>query len=396
MRILSVNNSSDIYGASRCLERVFTRFAQEGHEVFVVLPSSGPLTALLQSKGVSVLFHPALAIVDRQEMHSLPGILRFLVRWPISALWLSWTILRLRIDLVHTNTAVMPSPAIAALMTGRPHVWHIREFFYEFGSLWTIYQVYMYLLSTTIIAMSKSLREQFSRRYQVKVAVIYDGLPADSIGQSGSSCEMSLRRKFEVDEPILIGVVGRIKWVRKGQEVLIEAFSRLHKYHEITRLIIIGSTAKGNEQHLLRLVELAKEIGVADKVTFAGELEMSASVYAALDITVVPSVQAEPFGCVVSESMAAGTVVVGSNRAGIAEQIVHGESGLLFASGDAQSLADCLDALLSNKELRDRLASGGKERVRTHFSMDQTYAATLQVFKQADFGSLGKGEVRAA
>ena len=395
MRILSINNSSDIYGASRCLERIFTRFAQEEHDVFVVLPENGPLAALLQGKGVRVLFHPALAIVDRQQMRSVAGVLRFLVRWPISAIWLVWTILRLRIDLVHTNTAVMPSPAVAALMTGRPHVWHIREFFSEFGSLWKMYQVYMYLCSTTMIAMSKSLREQFSQRYQSKVIVIYDGLPADFTEQSDSSREVSLRRELGIDEPILIGVVGRIKWVRKGQEILVEAFARLQQYHETTRLIIIGSTAKGNEEHLRRLVQLARDKGIASKVTFAGELEVSASVYAALDITVVPSVQAEPFGCVVSESMAAGTVVVGSNSAGIAEQIVHGESGMLFASGDAQCLADCLDVLLSDKDLRERLALGGQERVRTHFSMDQTYAATLQVFEQADLGSLGKGEVRA-
>ncbi len=383
MRILSVNNSSDLYGASRCLERIFSRFVQEGHEVFIVLPDHGPLAALLQSKGVHVLFHPRLAIVERHKMRSIKGICSFLLCWPVSVFWLAMSILRLQIDLVHTNTAVMPTPALAALITGRPHIWHVREFFAEFGLLWNVYQIYICLLSISVIAISLAVRSQFAKRFEWKVRVVYDGLPHEFTEQKSSGAKDLLRERFDIRETILIGVVGRIKWVRKGQEILVEAFAQLKDHYPNTRLLIIGSAAKGNEEHLRQLVEFTKTTGTASRVTFTGDMEAGAPLYAAMDITVVPSVTPEPFGCVVMESMAAGTVVVGSNSGGIAEQIVNGESGMLFPPGDADQLAQCLDQLLANEHLRIRLARGGQERFRSHFGLDRTFEATLKVFQQA-------------
>ena len=52
MIILSVHNSADIYGASRCLLRMMTLFVKDGHEVHVVLPCRGPLVRLLEKSGV--------------------------------------------------------------------------------------------------------------------------------------------------------------------------------------------------------------------------------------------------------------------------------------------------------------------------------------------------------
>jgi glycosyltransferase involved in cell wall biosynthesis len=104
-----------------------------------------------------------------------------------------------------------------------------------------------------------------------------------------------------------------------------------------------------------------------------GDIPDPISVVAALDVAVVPSVQPEPFGCVVIEAMAAGTPVVGSRCGGIAEQIVHEVSGLLFVPGDAQALANALERLLDDPTLRRRMAEGGFRRVRTMFPLESTY-----------------------
>ena len=77
MKILSVNNTADLYGASRCMERLLGRFTQDGHEVHAVLPERGRLADLLEARGVRVHTHRCLAILDRAQLRSLSGCLRF-------------------------------------------------------------------------------------------------------------------------------------------------------------------------------------------------------------------------------------------------------------------------------------------------------------------------------
>ncbi len=378
MKILSINNTADIYGASRCMERVFSRFAEDGHEVHAVLPEAGPLVALLETRGIHVHIHPALSIVDRAQLRSVKGCLRFLFQLPYSVLWLALLMVRERIDVVHANTVVVPSPSIAALLTGRPHVWHVRELLGEFGALWRPYQRLVYYLSDAVVAISHCTRDQFDPSLRGKVTVVYDGLAEeDSRVDAGHRDQL---RGLAPEGSTLVGVVGRIKFHRKGQEVLVRAAGLLRKHHPDVRYFIVGSASPGNEDQVDRLKELMAEVGVEDIVTLVGERNDPASIFAALDIAVVPSVQPEPFGCVVMEAMAVGTPVIGSRCGGIAEQIIDGDSGLLFAPGDPAALAGSLDQMLRNPDLRRGMASNARQRVRTMFSLDGAYAAMARLF----------------
>lgn len=387
MRILSVNNTADIYGASRCMERVFGRFADDGHEVHAVLPEHGPLVALLEGRGVHVHIHPALSIIDRAQLQTIGGCLRFLFQFPGSVLWLAQLMLRLRIDIVHSNTIVIPSPSVAALLTRRRHVWHVRELLGEFGALWKPYQRAVYTLSNAIVAISRCTRDQFEPQLRDKISVIYDGLDeADSIVTPNHRDQL---RNLVPEGSTVVGVVGRIKFHRKGQEVLVRAASLLRERHPEARYLMIGSASPGNEDQVTRLRALIDELGVGDIVVLAGESDDPASVFAALDIAVAPSVQPEPFGCVVMEAMAVGTPVVGSDAGGIAEQIVDGDSGLLFPPGDAASLAAALDQLLSHPGLRSAMATNASRRVRTTFSLDGTYHSMVSLFDTLNGSSFG-------
>jgi len=380
MKILSVNNTADIYGSARCMERVFSRFAQDGHEVHAVLPKRGPLADHLEAHGVRVHIHRRLAIIERAQFRSPFGILKFLFFFPISVMWLVALILRLRVDLVHTNVAVIPTPAMAAFLTGRTHVWHIRELLSEFGSLWKPYQYYIHQLSSAIIAISYCTRDQFNPRLHDKVHVIYDGL--DQTTSKPDPVLVKAFRESFARKGMLVGVVGRIKWHRKGQEVLVRAADLLRPLHPDVHYVVVGSAAPGNEEHEVRLRELISSSGLEETVTLTGDMQDSASVFAALDVAVVPSVQAEPFGCVVIEAMAAGTPVVGSRNGGIAEQIVDGDSGLLFCPGSAEDLAESLHRMLTDPDFRERTSEAGLRRVRNEFSLENTYLTMAALFDE--------------
>jgi glycosyltransferase involved in cell wall biosynthesis len=379
MKILSVNNTADIYGASRCMERVLGRFVEDGHEVHAVLPQEGPLVAMLEARGIRVHIHRTLPIVERSRMGSLRGCARFFLQFPFSVCWLAVLILRLRIDIVHTNIVVLPTPAFAAFIARRPHVWHIRELLGEFGWMWIPYQRYIMVFSRAAVAISCCVREQFEPALQGRVHVIYDGLDEAAIRIDPARKE-SFRKALPPDR-LLVGVLGRIKWHRKGQEVLVRAASLLTKSHPCVHYVLIGSVAPGNEVHETKLRALISDLGLGDAVTLYGETDDPMSVLAALDIAVVPSVQPEPFGCVVIESMAAGTPVIGSRCGGIAEQIVPDVSGILFPPGDFQALASGLDRLFNDALLRNRLVEQGLRRVREDFPLEDTYRSMLALFE---------------
>lgn len=379
MIILSVNNSADIYGSSRCLLRMMELFAKAGHDVHVVVPCTGPLIGLLEDKGIRVHIHKNLAIIERTQHASFAGKLMLLFRYPLSALWLARLILRLNVDLVHTNSGVLPSPALAAKLTGRRHMWHIREFLSEFPSMWKIYQYYMCLLSTKVITISRTVQNQFAIKLQGHCSIVYDGLGEDAMTVNAN--EVASFRSRIGNSHLLIGVVGRIKWVRKGQEVLVKAAALLREKFPNSRYVIVGSVAPGNEDHLVRLRELIHESQLDDYVIFTGDVEDPGPLYAAFDVTVVPSVQPEPFGCVVMESMAAGTPVVGSRCGGIPEQIIDHKTGLLFTPGDEVDLARALEQVMSDESLRHDMGRKSRQHFIEMFRMEETYRRVDQIFQ---------------
>jgi glycosyltransferase involved in cell wall biosynthesis len=381
MRIVSVNHTADVYGASRCLERFAARAVRDGHELLVVLPGPGALKDALDAIGVTVRLHPLLTIIDRNTTRTLRNQLALLARFPLSVIWLMWTIAGFRADVVHTNGGVAISPAFAAKLLRRPHVWHVREFFLEFPRLWPRYERLMFVMSDAIVAVSQAIRNQFSERSRSKVWVVYDGLPAAEFERRAVEPETcAVRERFGLGQRLSACVVGRLKWKRKGQEVFIRAAGLLKSKYPDAVYLVVGTAAPGSEDHVDRLRALAHEVGVGDRVVFTGDIRDVRPVYAAVDVSVAPSVDPEPFGCIVIESMAMGTPVIGSAAAGIAEQIVGGQTGYLFAPGDEQGLAAALDALFGDEQLRHEVAAHARRRFLAAFELEESYGNYLRVF----------------
>jgi len=76
---------------------------------------------------------------------------------------------------------------------------------------------------------------------------------------------------------------------------------------------------------------------------------------------VIPS-NSEAFGFTVIEAMSVGTCVIGANNTGIKETIIHNETGLLFETGNSSDLANKLESIFYNVELRNKLSQNGFER----------------------------------
>jgi glycosyltransferase involved in cell wall biosynthesis len=77
-----------------------------------------------------------------------------------------------------------------------------------------------------------------------------------------------------------------------------------------------------------------------------------------------------------------GIPVVATAAGGVREIVRAGKDGLLSPPGDAEALADNLVRVLSERDLRERLVSSGRERVRT-FSAERTLDGTIEAYRRA-------------
>jgi len=175
----------------------------------------------------------------------------------------------------------------------------------------------------------------------------------------------------------VVGYVGRLV-PEKGVDVLLRAVAGMDGSW---RLAVAG---EGPERG--RLEALARQLGVADRVSFDGQipsLRMPAF-YRELDALVLPSRSRpnwiEQFGRVLVEAMASGVAVVGSDCGEIPQ--VVGDAGLIFPEEDADALRDCLVRLMREPDLRADLGRRGRERVLAHFTQAQVAAQTAAVYRE--------------
>jgi glycosyltransferase involved in cell wall biosynthesis len=289
--------------------------------------------------------------------------------FPASVRNLAGLVTKERIDLVHTNTGVMPAPALAAKLKGLPHVWHIRDSFQEFKALWSGYRRYVTGLSSRVICVSNAIAAQFPGASNI--TVIHNGVPLDEFPADSDELRRRFREKYRLGNSLVVGCVGRIKFVRKGQEVLVRAAALLKQRGFTAIYLIVGTTSPGNEEHMTRLQQLIQDLGLSGEIVLTGELADPKPAYAAMDVFVLPSVQPEPFGGVVLEAMAMRRPVVATAVGGSVDQVVNGETGFLVPPGDAGVLAEKLETLLREGQARKRMGDAGRERLERCFSIEQ-------------------------
>ncbi|MCF5720067.1 glycosyltransferase [Pseudomonas syringae] len=167
----------------------------------------------------------------------------------------------------------------------------------------------------------------------------------------------------------VVGNVGRLH-PDKDQATLLKGFAlALPQLPAESRLAILGTGRLEQD-----LKELARELGIADKVLFLGQVPDARRYFRAFDVFALSS-DHEPFGMVLLEAMAAGVPLL-ATACGGAKEVVEGV-GILFPFGDAEHLAQGLGHLAAmDQHQRHQCAELMLERLHARFS-DQAVRATF-------------------
>jgi glycosyltransferase involved in cell wall biosynthesis len=151
-----------------------------------------------------------------------------------------------------------------------------------------------------------------------------------------------------------------------------------------TELVIAGGSDElAGDPEYRRLVELAEEVGVADRVHFTGRLERAAVPPLIRSADVVACVPwYEPFGIVPLEAMACGVPVVGSAVGGLLDTVVHGLTGLHVPPRRPDRIAAALRDLLADPGRCAALGRAGSERARSRYGWERVADAILRIYAE--------------
>jgi N-acetyl-alpha-D-glucosaminyl L-malate synthase BshA len=174
-------------------------------------------------------------------------------------------------------------------------------------------------------------------------------------------------------EPPVLAHVSNFRKVKRPLDAL-QVFARVRQ-HRPVRLRLVG---EGPELEAVR--SRARELGLLSDIDFVGIADEVIEELARADVLLMPS-ERESFGLAALEAQAAGAPVVGTAVDGLPEVVADGETGLLHEVGDVDAMAQSVEYLLANHDVRMGMADAGRRRARDLFDESHTvqrYRATYE------------------
>ncbi len=176
------------------------------------------------------------------------------------------------------------------------------------------------------------------------------------------------------DDSIVLGIAARLDPV-KDVATTVRGFAAAAEKNEKLRLLIAGD---GMEMEMLE--DLCSQLGVRDRVFFAGWINDMDGYYASVDINAISSLS-ETFPYAVTEAARVGIPTVASRVGGLPRIIINGETGLLFDPQDYKTMSRCILILADNEELRKKLGDAVYEKAKREFSTESTCRRQIDIYK---------------
>lgn len=275
-------------------------------------------------------------------------------------------------DLVHTHTSkagilgrwIAHRERVPAIV----HTPHGHVFYGYYGSVVTSLFRNLERLAAgwchRLVALTAADRDEhlhFGVGVSSQWVVVHSGVDFRPLDQADTDRE-TVRAGLGVSpQDLLVLTLGRLAAV-KGQGDLISAFAEFLPANPQACLVLVGD---GEERASLQA--LATQKGVAGRTVFAGWRQDVGDVLRAADIFALPS-HNEGMGKALVEAMYLGCPVVTTNVGGIPELVHDGEQGLLIPPRRPSILADALQRLADDENLRRRLGQSARCRARDYGS----------------------------
>ncbi|MBB3108565.1 glycosyltransferase involved in cell wall biosynthesis [Paenibacillus phyllosphaerae] len=378
MRIAFYNHTSAVSGAEISMLLTAKHFSKAEPIIFA---PEGEVLERAQSIGIRVMPTPSY----RARLRKNPFLLIKDMIGMLAAGWKLASILKKEpIDLIHANSIR------AGIMAGlfkwyhkTPIIWHMRDIPPK-GLVGRAVKLLGRITAEGFIGISKSVLENFSdSSLKARSYLVHNGVELTYIGdQEKQDYRKKIREELRTPQNAKVAtIIGQIApW--KRQEDAIRATAKLIQDGTEVFLWIVGIAKfrKENELYFETLKSLVYELGIEDRVIFAGFREDVLEICCASDILLLCS-DNEPFGRVVIEAMSQGTPVIGTEAGGVPEIIRNGINGMMYPVSEYIKLSHLMSQLFNDPQLMKRLSDNGLLNAEQNFSIKQTAEKVENIYQ---------------
>jgi glycosyltransferase involved in cell wall biosynthesis len=217
--------------------------------------------------------------------------------------------------------------------------------------------------------LSNWAESEFKAIYSGRTCVVRSGADPVRFSPGGNRQKIRDRFNYKPDEFVLLWL-GIFMPHRRLQDA-IEAISCPVLRNAKVRLLLAGS-GRSFPEYFSYLKNLAARLNVEDRVTFAGKVEDDEvrDFYCACDAFLFPN-ENQTWGLAVLEAMACGAPVLVSKGAAVHEVLTDNENAFLFPARDPDTLAQRIELVLNQPQLRSQIAQNGLQLIRAKYNWDQ-------------------------
>lgn len=362
-------------GAEHLLPIILAHFNSDQfeHRVCVFSVKSGnPNAELIRNLGIPV---DLLPIPNLRSPGNLPRLIRYLRQY--------------RPDIVHTqlefaNTLgslaawLLQIPSLATLHVMEEISKQSREY-WRHRLMWTSLRI----CARKVLTVSNCTRDFFLQTEHFppeKLMTIYNGIDLSSYPSIPSDpSRLPAELGIAPGESVLITVA----YLRepKGIQFMLQALPAVLAQRPNCRYLIVG-----DGEFRPTLEQIARDLGIAERVIFTGKRADIPALLGLSDIFVLPTLN-DALPTVLMESMAAGKPIVASNLGGVPEMVIDGENGLLVPLQDPQKLAQACMKLLEDPTGAVAMGETGKRMVTEHFSIEGQCRRLEEIYSEIIAGN---------
>jgi len=339
IRVLQLASPSGLYGAEHWILALIKHLDAQKIQSLVVTIKDAPEDSCTICEVANELGLPAFILnaSGRFNIFSAISQLRKLIQ-------------EQRIDIIHTHgyktdlIGLMAARSTGCKIVITPHGW-TKNPGLKLG-LYELLDKILFMFCDTVVPLSQGLYKSIGWNpfVQKKIILIANGVDLSEV-KAASDIPEKIKR-LKKNGKLILGCIGRLV-PGKGLNILMLAMAGSSALH--WHLIIIGAGPQESD-----LKELAKELGVDERVDFLGFRHDRLAFLKGFDIFILPSLSEGTPRCVM-EAMAARIPVIASDIEGCRNLICHGETGVLFPAGDPNALAAAIHSFVQSPAKREQI-----------------------------------------
>jgi glycosyltransferase involved in cell wall biosynthesis len=363
MRLLLLDQFSDLGGAQQSLVELLPAMRQQGWDALVALPGEGELFARIRELGCAT--ERIACGPFRSGRKSLADVARFLWQGPALGRHIAGTAQRWQADLIYVNGPRL----LPAMPAGWPVVFHAHSQLPP-GASRDLAAFALRRIGAAVIANCEFVAAPWRDLLGPdRVSVVYNGV----IGPRGEPVALPTP-----PHPV-VACVGRIA-PEKGQRQFLQAAEVIHRAVPAARFEIVGAPLFGDAQ-AARYDAAVRAAAARLPVEFRGWVDDIYHTLAGIDLLLVPSAAHEATTRVILEAYAAGVPVVALRSGGVPEVVEQGVTGWLADS--VSELAQRAIDLIRHPPRRAAMSRAARAAWERRFTIERYRRDVLSALAQA-------------